>query len=164
MAPLLFLVWLCAAAVWDFQYRRVPNWLVALGACAALLCWWLPGELRPWAPSWTQSLLGALGAFLVLLPFYLWRLMGAADVKFAAVLGLWLGWQSLLPIWAVSCGLALVHGLVVKAYRRYGGSWPASREGPAAQDGMASVKARSRFIPYVAYLAIASVLVLTTGA
>jgi prepilin peptidase CpaA len=71
------------AAAWDWQTRRIPNWLVASALLVALpvQCWHGGfGGLQVW-------LAGALAGGLMLLPGYLLRMVGAGDVKLMAAVG-----------------------------------------------------------------------------
>ncbi|WP_295524157.1 prepilin peptidase [uncultured Pseudacidovorax sp.] len=153
MQPLL-LLWLAGAVFCDLRWRRVPNALVLAGMVGALLSLAVGAALPGLDGS--AALMGGLAAFAVLLPFYALRLMGAGDVKFAAVLGLWLGLAPLLPIAIAGSLLAFAHAVAVLALRR----WPffprlmlaLSGRNP---DGAASPSAR-RPIPYAAYLALAA--------
>jgi prepilin peptidase CpaA len=77
------------SAFFDFRFRRIPNWLIAVGMASGLV-------LNAFA-SLTQlfhSFAGlVLGILLLLLPFALgW--IGAGDVKFFGVVGslLGIGW------------------------------------------------------------------------
>ena len=77
--------------------------------------------------------------------------MGAGDVKFAMALGLWVGWELLLQIWVLSCILAIVHGFLFKKNKIYfqminGGVQVAEK------------KYKEKFIPYVTYLSLATVI------
>jgi prepilin peptidase CpaA len=74
----------------DFARRRVPNSLMAFGALGAAMAWLLESP-PPVPPDGMQQVLGGLLGLLGLLPLYALGRMGAGDVKFAAVLGLWLG-------------------------------------------------------------------------
>lgn len=100
-----------------------------------------------------DSLIGFFVAFFAFLFFYQMKMMGAGDVKFAAVLGLWIGWKLLLPIWVLSCFFALVHGIVAKSVFEY-------LPGCFSSDGYFSDEKNRKFIPYVTYLSIATGLVL----
>lgn len=111
------LLWLIAIAAMDLRLRKVRNWMVLLGLGMGLIT--LLGNAQPFqVPPW-KALLGMLVAFAALLPFYALRWMGAGDVKFAAVIGLWLGLSpALLAIWLGGSLLAGVHGVLVLAWRR----------------------------------------------
>lgn len=152
------LLWLLFVAVYDFRQRRVPNWLVLAGAVLALAA--LALGSNPFDSDWGSSLFGAAVGFGCLLLVYTTGLMGAGDVKFAGVLGLWVGFTALLPIWIISSLLAAIHGLLWIFLQR----WPLS-PGFAGllfrqplSVGKAPTTGRIRFIPYAAYLALATVL------
>jgi len=152
------LFWLLLVAVHDFKQRRVPNWLVLAGAVLALAA--LAVGSNPFESSWSSSLIGAAAGFGFLLIFYVARLMGAGDVKFAAALGLWVGHAALFPIWIIGSILAAAHGLLWLFTQR----WPLYPRletllfgQPARADGTPSVR-RIKFIPYAAYLSLATVV------
>jgi prepilin peptidase CpaA len=111
--------WAAAVAAYDIRFRRVPNWLVVIGLLCA--CAQYAGRLQVLALPVDASLLGGLIAFVVFLPLYVFRAMGAADVKVFTVLGLWLGVGSLLPIWVIASAAAAAHAL-------YAVVWPRVRE------------------------------------
>ncbi|MOA03095.1 Type IV leader peptidase family protein [compost metagenome] len=114
--PSLCLLWLIAIAVMDLRNRKVRNWMVLLGLAMGLAA--LAGGVQPFQVSAWKALAGMLAAFAALLPFYRLRWMGAGDVKFAAVLGLWFGFSPvLLLIWVGGSLLAGLHGLLVLAWR-----------------------------------------------
>lgn len=150
------LLWLVFAIVYDLRERRVPNWLVLSGAVLALIA--LTVVAQPFNVGWTEASLGAAVGFGFLLPFYATNLMGAGDVKFAGVLGLWVGLSALLPIWVIASLLAGAHALLWQTLKQ----WPffprlvVMLAGPKhASDSGASPR-RLRIIPYAAYLAVAS--------
>jgi prepilin peptidase CpaA len=72
-----------AAAVYDFRFRRIPNWLnfcgVILGFGLNTFFFQLHGTLH--------AIEGMLLALAVYLPLYLLRGMGAGDVKLMAAVG-----------------------------------------------------------------------------
>lgn len=149
-----WLLWLLLVVVHDFRQRRVPNGLVLSGTVLALLA--LALGLQPFQVSWEQALVGAASGFGFLLIFYVAKLMGAGDVKFAGALGLWVGWAPLLPIWIAASLLAGLHSMLWLVLQR----WPVWPRLALALSGVnrksASQGQRRRPIPYAAYLAIAS--------
>lgn len=157
MLALACLLWVLCVAVFDFRKRRVPNWLVLAGALAALAV--LALGAQPFGVGWKEALTGCATGFVFLLLFYAMGFMGAGDVKFAGALGLWVGLSGLVPVWIAASLLAGVHSVLCLALRR----WPLSPRlaiflsaSPAPTTG-ATPSGRARFIPYAAYLALATV-------
>lgn len=162
-------IWLAGIVVHDVTKRRVSNrWLLS-GVILAVASLFL--NASPAAPTWQQALTGGVGAFALLLCFYALGMMGAGDVKFAGVLGLWLGGAALAPI-AVGAGLlAGVHALCWLARhrgpsrlgrRRCAAGDPGAEAGAVAEartTGGAPILA----IPYAGYLALAALLWVATG-
>lgn len=130
---------------------------MALGALA--LGWQLAGV------DWTSALLGAAIGFGFLLLFYVVGVMGAGDVKFAAVLGLWVGLPGLVPIWIAASLLAAAHSVLWLALRRWALFPRAARllVGPSSSAAQGASSARARFIPYAAYLALAGMAWMVWG-
>lgn len=159
MSALACLLWLLGVAVYDVRKRRVPNWLVLSGSVLALATLSLGSQ--PFGIDWTAALAGAASGFVFLLLFYATGLMGAGDVKFAGALGLWVGLSALIPIWVMASLLAGTHSVLWLVLRR----WPwfprlallLSDQRPVP-DGIESPARRARFIPYAAYLALATVV------
>lgn len=114
--------------------------------------------MQPFGIDWTQALLGAGVGFGFLLLFYAFGLMGAGDVKFAGALGLWVGLAAMGPIWIVASLLAGAHSALWHLLQR----WPFSPRlisilaGPTLAANGGTAPRRARFIPYAAYLAMAT--------
>lgn len=167
------LLWLIAIAVMDLRIRKVRNWMVLLGLGMGVIA--LIGNAQPFqVPTW-KALLGMLAAFAALLPFYALRWMGAGDVKFAAVIGLWLGLSpALLVIWIGGSLLAGAHGVLVLASRWARttplASWLQARVPmrmaaalmPPEHRALASDGKRviERSIPYAGYMALTAIWLL----
>ncbi|WP_218241466.1 A24 family peptidase [Comamonas fluminis] len=150
---LLFLIFLCVAGAIDVTYRKFFNWLAILGGLIAILSISVYPNSHPLNIKIVDSFFGAAIAFFVLLIFYKMKMMGAGDVKFAVVLGLWVGWKLLLPIWALSCLFAIAHGLFSRSALKYFFVTTSSMK-----DGTEA--GNTKFIPYVTYLSVATVIVL----
>jgi len=125
LLPLLLFCALLAAAVWhDVRARRIPNAIVFPGALAALaLHALLPAGTglfgTPMGGLGLASALGGLALGLaVLMPMYVFRLMGAGDVKLLAMAGAFVG-AGQVPALALATLLAGgVLALTVAAWQR----------------------------------------------
>lgn len=150
-----WLLWLFLSIAYDFIQRRQPNWLVLAGAILALIS--IPFD-QPFGIGWGIAISGALAGFCFLLVFYLLKLMGAGDVKFAGALGLWVGMTPLFSIWVGASLLAGVHAGLWLLLQRWP-VWPrlfVALSGVEGREG--DTRKRSRQIPYAAYLAIAAIV------
>ena len=100
------------SAFFDLKVRKIPNWLVLVGAASGIAVNGYQG-LNPFM----QSIVGLVGGILVLLlPFALgW--IGAGDVKFFGVVGALLGVSWLPRVFFYS---ALSAGLIAIAYLFFG--------------------------------------------
>ena len=180
MATQLMTVWLLTVFVMDMRIHKVRNWLVLIGIAMGVISLLIGSNPFPATP--VSALSGMLIASVALLPFYVIRWMGAGDVKFAAVMGLWFGLSPyLLVIWLGGSLLAGMHGIAVLAWRRlqhssYGGWLQAHLPTPLAANFAPPVIATGggteagsprviqRSIPYAGYMAIAAIwVVLRTG-
>ena len=150
---IIFLAWLCASAVCDAKYRKCFNFFTVSGFILAILSAGVLPETAPVNIDFLDGVFGFFGAFFIFLIFYAIGMMGAGDVKFAAVLGLWVGWKLLLPIWALSCLFAVFHGLFSRSLFKYFFAITyAMRDGREADN--------KKFIPYVTYLSLATIIVM----
>ncbi|GAA4334559.1 hypothetical protein GCM10023144_26940 [Pigmentiphaga soli] len=174
----LFVALCLAVFVFDMLARRVPNWLVGLammGNCVALLENYPASQAL--ANDWAAAVTGLAVGFALFLPFYLFRAMGAGDVKFFAALGFFLGAGLLLPIWIIGSVLAGIHALAgtllavrtnsvspqgyllnlaefhVRQWKWFG----------AAEGYLARKRNGRSGIPYAAYLAVAALLCVAFG-
>jgi prepilin peptidase CpaA len=101
----LLVLLVLAAAVFDLRYRRIPNWLVLAGLLAGLA-----GNAL--LAGWSGLRLAGLGiglAFLIYIPLYAIRAMGAGDAKLMAAVGALAGPGPWLLIFFAT---ALVGGLL----------------------------------------------------
>ena len=136
----------------DLRDRKVPNWLVCMG----LLCAGVSIAAGTSVPvvHLRSALLGFGIGFAVFLPLYAFGVMGAADVKVFATLGLWLGVPALLPMWLIASALAGLHA--VYAYVRI--HQPTLFVFGRAMGGSTVDAARVRGAPYAAFLVFAAVV------
>jgi prepilin peptidase CpaA len=86
----LVAVMVVVAGVYDIRYRRIPNWLVLP---AVVVGFGLNAFLYGVA-GLKYAGLGFGLAVLIYMPLYMLRGMGAGDVKLAAALGAFVGWQN----------------------------------------------------------------------
>ncbi len=123
-----WMAWLAfnaAVVVYDLGWRRVPNWLVSIAALAQL-GWLISHSLAgAWPASGPRGWLDAglpVAIGLLFIAFWRLRLMGAGDVKYLAVLGLWLGlmpWLMVLLLASIPAGIhALCQALAVMRHPR----------------------------------------------
>lgn len=98
-----------AVAVWfDVKERRIPNSLIAVGLLAGLTASVISGQ---WA-GLGRSLAGIALGVLLFFPFFVCRMIGAGDAKLFGVVGAFVGWEALLPIWAYTLIAGGVLGLI----------------------------------------------------
>ncbi|HYU47148.1 MAG TPA: A24 family peptidase [Terriglobales bacterium] len=109
------LVAVCAG-VFDWRYRRIPNWLTVSGLVAGV---GVNTILSGWQ-GMEASVLGALLGLGLLLPFVLLRSLGAGDWKLAGALGACLGLRQLI---SVLVGTILLAGIMALAVVIWTGRW-----------------------------------------
>jgi prepilin peptidase CpaA len=96
------------AGIWDWRYRRIPNWLTVSGFVAGIA---VNTMFFHWS-GLKSALLGAALGLGLLLPFVLIRSLGAGDWKMAGALGACVGPRPLLSILMVTVLLAGVMALI----------------------------------------------------
>jgi prepilin peptidase CpaA len=111
----LLLVVAVVAGVYDWRYRRIPNWLALAGLVGGFSCHWYLGGLA--------GLLSAAQGFglaaVIYFALYLLRGMGAGDVKLMAALGSIAGPMSWLALFLATCILGAVVAIFMSlAYSR----------------------------------------------
>jgi prepilin peptidase CpaA len=151
---MLFVVWTAAIAVCDLRSRRVSNVWVFAGLAAALVC--ASTARAPFGIGLAQAALGAVVGFAALLPFYLLRVMGAADIKVFAILGAWCGLTVLFEVWVIASIFAGVHAAFILLVTRTRVMALMRRDGPTFElNGY-------RGTPYVTCLAAGALISLVT--
>jgi prepilin peptidase CpaA len=107
----VLIVALVVAAIVDLRSYRIPNWLTAGGMIFGLLY----NTVWPTSPDggllW--SLEGLVTGLLLMLPLYLFRVMGAGDVKLMAMVGAFVGMSGIFyaMLWTF-----IVGGIVAIGY------------------------------------------------
>jgi len=116
------------AAVYDFRYRRIPNWLVLTGIVAGLL-WNGSSQVSPSLVDGSQvglqSVLSGLGrsaaglglGFALYFPLYLLRARGAGDVKLLAACGAIVGATNCLWLFLLTAILGGVIAMVMLLFK-----------------------------------------------
>lgn len=163
------LVFLCIAIFfYDMAFRRVPNKLLVLALVVHVGFLLIAGH-GIGGINVVQSLIGGLLGFVLFIPLYAFRAMGAGDVKFFALLGLLLGPQHLFILWLVGSLLAGIHAVISCFSKSEAAAmWPIWHEihkkltGTPLYKKMLSKQAGRKGIPYAAYLAVAAVVATTT--
>lgn len=113
--PYVTLFALLAAATWvDMRKHRIPN-LISLGGVLA-------GLLINTGLHGLDGFLAALGglslAFVIMLPFYLLKGMGAGDVKLMAAVGAFIGPHQVLLAVGLTLGAGSIAGLAILVLHR----------------------------------------------
>ncbi|WP_396431405.1 prepilin peptidase [Limnohabitans sp.] len=109
LVSLLALATLLVLAVWhDLLRRRIPNTLVLWGALTALAL-----SLTPRGIGLDSALLGGMAGFLVFFSMYLFKMVGAGDVKLVAAVGMLVGWPEMAQ---VCVAILITGGLVAVAW------------------------------------------------
>lgn len=91
---------LLLAMWWDIRTHHIPNALTLIGLTVGIVIANLPGGL-----GWQKAVFGTLAGLLAFMPLYLFRLLGAGDVKLLAALGAYLGIPGIFEV-ALLSGLA----------------------------------------------------------
>jgi prepilin peptidase CpaA len=107
--PVIAIIAAAIALVTDLRFRRIPNWLTGstllLGLAANTYVSGLGGTV--------SSLEGAALGLALLLPFYMFRAMGAGDVKLLAAFGAVLGPHVLLSVAIYAAVVGGVQALII---------------------------------------------------
>jgi leader peptidase (prepilin peptidase) / N-methyltransferase len=126
-APVPAICWLAvtglALAAVDVMHRRLPNALVAASGGGGLALLLAASERSGSLGSFGRGVLSAVAVFVVLVGVMLVvpGSLGGGDVKFGAVLGMylgWFGWQTLIAGFVLAVVLAGGYVLVMLMVRR----------------------------------------------
>jgi prepilin peptidase CpaA len=120
-AEALLLALVVGAAIYDFRYRRIPNWLTVSGVVAGLILNSFLYQGTSSSPFGFNGLFFALKglglAFLVYVFLYALRAMGAGDVKLMAAVGAIVGWENWFGIFIVTAILGGIVSLILVVAR-----------------------------------------------
>jgi prepilin peptidase CpaA len=99
MTHALLVALLLTAVMVDLRSRRIPNTLVVAGLVLAFTLHFtalMKGAVPLAGPAWWAPLAGLLAGLAALLPLYLLHATGAGDVKLMAMVGAFVGVQTVL--------------------------------------------------------------------
>ena len=112
---LIFVAILCYALISDVRYLRIPNW-VSLGLFALFIVYAVDAPLSTSVFSHAAVAIAVLcGGFVI----YLFRWMGAGDIKLLAAVSLWAGPTSVLDFLLFTSLLGVALALLVRATQTY---------------------------------------------
>lgn len=110
----LLMIVVIIASVYDFRYRRIPNWLVGAGAFAGIVS----NTVTSGWHGLSGSSLGLLTGFLLYLPLYIVRARGGGDVKLLAAIGAIVGAWTCVVITIFSALLGGIVGLALILWKK----------------------------------------------
>lgn len=105
---------LLVATTIDVRERRIPNWLVASGMCAALAF----HIVAPQGEGLGFALSGLGVGMATLLPMYALRVMGAGDVKLMGMIGAFLGVHGVIGAVLASMAAGGILAIAITAGKR----------------------------------------------
>lgn len=82
-----FIIFLLAALYFDAKYQKIPNWLTVSGAVLGLLVHLTLDGMD----GLIFSLIGLLAGFIIMLILYVFKAIGAGDVKLFGAIGAFAG-------------------------------------------------------------------------
>lgn len=156
-------VLLVSASIIDHREHRVPNVLTGAGLIVGFVL--LPFGLLP-SSGWIDSSLGLIAGFIGFIGLYVFKKMGAGDVKLMAVVGFYLGLNG--AVWAVVLSFLVGGGLAVlwivvqlgpqKLFNSLLGSWAYITTGDASSMVTNQNSVLKRKMPYAAAIALGTTL------
>lgn len=163
MSVLAFPLLVLAAALKDLTSYTIPNW-VSLGLLAA----WVPaagaalGADAPVGELLTCLGVG-VGALVVGMGMFAFRLIGGGDAKLMAAAALWVGAPGLAPflLWTTLAGGALT--LMLIAVRRHGHAF-VGETGPDAEHWLGRLMDRQGDVPYGVAICVGALAAFPHGA
>jgi prepilin peptidase CpaA len=111
---LILIALVVAAAIWDLRVRRIPNWLSLAGLISGIAL----NSFLFGMSGLKESLEGMGIAFAVYFVLYLFRAMGAGDVKLMAAVGSFVGPADWFFIFVITALIGGVIALAVLASRK----------------------------------------------
>lgn len=110
----LLMIVVLIASVFDFRYRRIPNWLVLGGAVAGFVA----GAVAAGWHGLLASLLGFLTGLFLYLPLYVVRARGGGDVKLLAAMGAIVGVGTCFQIVLYSALIGGIFALALALWKK----------------------------------------------
>lgn len=146
---------LCHIAYSDMTQRNIKNisilFLIFLGVFGFFV-----DSLNWFVKDAAIAAFSFIAVFCGFFIFYVFKMMGAADVKLAAALALCLGWERMLWVWLLSVALALVYAAAATYFPALKLKMTAVHSGAVRNND----KKFDRFVPYGALLCFAAITVL----
>lgn len=128
------------AAIYDIRFRRIPNWLVLSGTFTSLI-WATASGYGYGFTFWAAGL--AVG-FFCFIPLYIFRAMGAGDVKLMALVGSFLGGTAAFQTVILTLLAGGVLALIVTVWKR---SWKLVFSNVSLMTTNIAIAAMSRQLP-----------------
>ena len=145
----------------DFEHKMIPDKITYPGIVVGLLASLIVKHQAPFVfshisrlDSLIDSLLGVLagGGILWAIAILSKGGMGGGDVKLAAMIGAFLGWQSTLLTLLLAFFVGAIVGVILMLLKLF-----------TSKSIKAAWKKRKEFIPFGPYLALAALVVIFTG-
>jgi prepilin peptidase CpaA len=106
------IAWAATAALYDWRWRRLPNWLTLGGLVLGMAWAWLADDPVPAGGLVSNGLAAGMALLALLLP-YLAGWLGAGDVKLYAAMGFLGGSAVLGPTLLTACIVAGIGALAI---------------------------------------------------